>query len=296
MSGAYYLITSTLFLTVMGICIKNAPGVPFPEVVFFRSLVTLVFSFSILKLKGLSFFGVDRKMLVVRGITGTIALLLYFMTLQKLPFAVAVTLQYLSPIFTILISALLLKEPPTRLQWFAVTVAFFGVSLIYNVKLSDFTLYASLGVLASVFSAISYITIRSLNKTEHPLVVVFYFGLVGILIVSPLLASPLSALAWRTPNAHEFMLMLLMGLAAQGAQYCITVAYQKSKAPMIANFTYLNVVWAVLVGEFLWAEHLTPKNVIGISIIIVCAILASLRTLSLSGKVATKLTKISDVD
>jgi len=73
------------------------PHIPAVEIVFFRSLVSLVLSYLILTKAKVSVWGNNRKVLISRGFTGAIALILYFITLQVIPLASAVTIQFLSP-------------------------------------------------------------------------------------------------------------------------------------------------------------------------------------------------------
>jgi uncharacterized membrane protein len=127
----------------------------------------------------------------------------------------------------------------------------------------DLSFYTGLGILAAFCSGLSYTNIRVLNKSEHPLVIVFYFAVVTLVLISPYTLKH-----WVNPSGLELLILLLMGIAAQLGQYFLTLAYQGNKASSIAHLTYLNVVWALLIGEFIMKEHLSLLNILGISLII----------------------------
>ena len=116
------MLGSTLAFALMQICVKFLPHIPAHELILFRSIVSVVLSVAMLQKLGLPLLGNNRKVLLMRGIFGTTALLMFFYTLQNIPLASAVTLQYLSPIFTALFAAIFLKEKMQMKQWL-----YFGV-------------------------------------------------------------------------------------------------------------------------------------------------------------------------
>lgn len=97
-----------------------------------------------------------------------------------MPLASAVTLQFLSPIFTIVLGIFLVKETVRPLQWLFFLIAFLGVVMIQGFDHRVGMLDVSLGIGSAIFSALAYNTIRRLKASEHPLVIVFYFPLVAL--------------------------------------------------------------------------------------------------------------------
>jgi len=139
--GILYVVLSGLCFLIVNLIVKLFSGnlslgrievqsLPAHELVLSRSIVSFVLSSIIIYRKGLPYFGVNKKWLIIRGTAGTIALTLFFMTIQNMPFAVAAVIQYLAPIFTMLFTFLLLGERIFKIQWLFVSLAFFGVCLI----------------------------------------------------------------------------------------------------------------------------------------------------------------------
>ena len=92
-AGVRYMFISTFFFAVMNLLVKMIPNIPAIEIVFFRSLVSLVLSFVILKGARVNIWGNNKLVLLLRGGTGAVALIMYFLTLQVIPLASAVTIQ-----------------------------------------------------------------------------------------------------------------------------------------------------------------------------------------------------------
>ncbi|MDH5604752.1 MAG: EamA family transporter, partial [Cyclobacteriaceae bacterium] len=91
LSGISLMLAATFFFALMNVMVKLVPDIPSVEVVFVRSVVSLVISYFFLKLKKIPIWGNNKKLLLLRGLSGAMALILYFYTLQEMPLATAVT-------------------------------------------------------------------------------------------------------------------------------------------------------------------------------------------------------------
>jgi len=260
--GVTSIILSTLFFAVMNVGVKLIGQVPVHEIVLFRSLTTLVVGYVVLRLRGIRPWGNNHALLVARGLAGTVALLLYFWTLQRMPLASAVTVQYLNPIFTVLISALLLREPPRLIQLPFFAVAFAGVVLVKGFDPRVTVVELAVGVTSALFSGLAYNLIRLLRDHDHSMVVVFYFPLVTVPIV-----GPYTLLHWHPPTPFEWGGLLGVGLATTVAQVFLTRAYQLDRASNISIFNYLGIVFALLLGLGLFDEVPGPLALGGVLLI-----------------------------
>jgi len=261
--GVKYIILSTIFFTLMNVGVKYIQHIPAYEIVFFRALVSLAVGYVLIRRKGLNPWGNNKPLLIYRGIAGTIALMMYFYTLQHMPLASAVTIQYLSPIFTILIAGIMLKESARPIQWLFFAISFIGVVMIkgFDMRISVFGLV--MGVTAAFFSGLAYNFIRKLKDYDHHLVVVFYFPLVTVPTIG------LYTLAyWVTPGVMYWLILILIGLATTVAQIYMTKAYQLEKAANISNFNYLGTIYALILGYFLFGELISVPALLGIGLII----------------------------
>jgi len=254
----------------MNIGVKYLENIPAYEIVFFRALVSLVVCYFLILKAGLSPWGNNKKLLILRGLFGTAALIMYFYTLQNMPLASAVTIQYLSPIFTIIIAGIMLKEPPRAIQWLFFIISFAGVVMVkgFDPRISIPELI--IGITAAVCSAMAYNFIRKLKDFDHPLVVVFYFPMVTVPIV-----GIYTAFHWVNPDLTEWVILILIGLATTVAQIFMTKGYQLEKAANVSNYNYLGTVYAIAIGFFMFSETINLLGYLGIFLILFGVIMGS---------------------
>jgi drug/metabolite transporter (DMT)-like permease len=266
--GVFYMLGSTLAFALMQICVKYLPHIPAHELILFRSIVSIVLSVAMLQKLGIPLLGNNKKVLLMRGIFGTTALLLFFYTLQNIPLASAVTLQYLSPIFTALFAAIFLKEKMQIKQWLYFGVSFAGVALIKGFDERISVTFMLIGICSAMFSGMAYTCIRQLKDTEHPVVVVLYFPLVAIPIM-----SVLSYLNWVTPQGTDWLYLLLMGLFTQIAQILMTKGIQSGVANKMISLKYVGTIYALAIGYLLFGESYGIMSLLGIAMVIAGVIL-----------------------
>ncbi len=261
--GVRYILIATVMFALMNVGVKYLSHIPAHEVVFFRALISLIVCLVLLRRARISPWGNNRKVLLGRGIAGTIALTMYFYTLQNMPLASAVTIQYMSPIFTIIIAGFMLKEPPRPIQWLFFLVSFGGVLMIkgFDPRVSPTDLM--IGVTAAMSSGLAYNFIRKLRGQDHPLVVVFYFPLVTVPVIGVWTFTH-----WVSPSLIDWLVLVIIGICVTVAQVYMTRAYQLEKAANISNFNYLGVVFAIIFGYIIFGELLTPLGVAGIILIV----------------------------
>lgn len=257
------MLISTAAFSLMQLCVKFLNHLPTHELILFRSGISLILSLAVLLPKGINPLGNNRKFLLLRGIFGVTALSLFFITLQEIPLASAVTIQYLSPVFTAIIAIFVLGEKMRKVQWLFFLVAFIGVAMLKGFDERVSLLYLGLGLLSSFFAGAAYNCIRLVKDTDHPLVVVLYF---------PLVATPimlvLSYFDWVQPIGWDWVLLLLLGIFTQIGQVFMTKALQAEKANLVASLKYLGSVYALIYGYFIFGETYDLFSLLGIILIL----------------------------
>ena len=264
-NGAQYMIISSFAFSLMHLCVKAMPHIPVFELVFFRSLGSLLITFFYLNKNKTPIFGYNKKVLFARGLFGTIGLYLFFITLQNIPLAGAVTIQYLSPVFTALFAVVILRERVKKRQWLFFALAFIGVCLLKGFDISGQISYyfALIGVASACFSGLAYNCIRHLRTTESTLVVVFYFPLVATPIM-----GVLSFFNWVKPQGADWAYIIALGLVTQVAQVFMTKGIQSDSAGNIMTYKYIGVVFAFIYGYFIFKETYSFLSVFGIFLLL----------------------------
>lgn len=257
------MLVAGFVFALMNVFVKLIPDIPATEIVFFRSVVSLVLSYGILKGNQVNIWGSNKKILLLRGLCGAIALILYFITLQAIPLASAVTIQFLSPIFTSILGIFIVKERVKPLQWLFFLLAFGGIIIIQGFDHRITPLYMIIGVFAAFFSGLAYNFIRKVNTTEHPLVIVFYFPLVTLPVT-----GAYSFFEWEQPVGWEWLYLLLIGVLTQIAQYFMTKAYQAEELSKVASLKYISIIYALGFGWVIFDETFNLMTYVGMLVVL----------------------------
>ena len=258
------MLLATFIFAVMNVLIKYLPNIPAIEIILFRSIVSLVISVTSLSLQKIPLFGKNKKVLLLRGLAGALALMMFFTTLQHIPLASAVTLMFLGPIFTAILGIWIVKEKVATLQWVFFGISFLGILLIkgFNTRIS--LVMALLGVGAAFFSGVTYNMIRKLKTTEHPLVIILYFPLVTLPIV-----GIYSFFNWVQPEGIEWLLLIGVGVLTQIAQYFMTKSYQSEELAKVANINFIGIIYAIGFGYVLFDESFNFMTYLGMTAVMI---------------------------
>ena len=220
------MFLSTLAFALANIFVKKVSHIPVMEVVFFRCSIATVLCFIGLRRQKADWKGSNHWILLLRGMFGTAALYLFFTTLQHIPLASAMTIQYLSPIFTSVIAIFVLREPVRAMQWFFYAIAFGGVLMIERFDTRVPIVYALIGVASAFCSGMAYNLVRSMRGSEHPLTIVLHFQLVGAV------AGTVGILFdWQTPQGWDWFYLLLIGVFSQLDKYSLLMHCSASRSP-----------------------------------------------------------------
>jgi drug/metabolite transporter (DMT)-like permease len=286
------MLSSAISFSLMGVCVKAVGGrIPVAEVVMARSAVSLALSVAMLRQAGLDAWGTRRGLLVLRGVIGTGALLCVFAALTQLPLAAATVLQYLQPTFTAVLAWLLLRERVGARVLLAALLGWLAVVLLTNQN----ELMRLLGPLSSswmgsassplplggvllaiggaLLSACAYVSVRALGRTEHPLVIVFYFPLVGLVLTTPLvLLQPV----W--PTVWEAVALVGVGLFTQLGQLGVTNGLLGLPAARATALSYGQVPLAALWGWWFFSEPLDPDTTLAMALVLAATLLSLRRS------------------
>jgi S-adenosylmethionine uptake transporter len=299
MQSLWMLFASFMF-AIMGVCVKLASDLySTAEIVMYRGLIGCIFMFGFIKLHGGSFRTRFPWQHAQRGLIGVIALSLWFFAISILPLPAAMTLNYMSPVW---IAAILLAtnwwQGKTRFEWgpsSAILLSFAGVTLLLQPAFSsDQWFAATVGLMSGMLSALAYLQVRRLGQLGEPEYrVVFYFSVIGMLagaagaFMSALFGDASAPLQGHTPRG--LALLCGVGICATAAQVAMTRAYRLGKTLVTANLQYTGIVFSSFWGIALWNDVLDWTGWIGIGIILVSGIAATIyNARNVSAPLATK--------
>jgi drug/metabolite transporter (DMT)-like permease len=269
--GIRHMLMGTLFFSAMSVFAKLAgERLPTMELVLARVVVTLVMCWWALRSLGISPWGNDKKLLLMRGFAGFMGLSCYFYAINHLPLADATVIQFCNPMLAALIAVFALREPLRGADVVATILSMAGVVLVAQPTFLFATgaaldpVAVVIGVVGAIFSAVAYVVIRKLGATEHHMVVVFYFPLV----TGPASLPLLSLEGVVMPQGIEWLFLLGIGVAAQLGQIEITQGFKLETAGRASAVTYLQIVLAYTWGVLLFGEYPNALSVLGAILVV----------------------------
>jgi drug/metabolite transporter (DMT)-like permease len=257
------MFISTLAFSLANVFVKQVSHIPAMEVVFFRTTIASTFCIIGLYRANADWRGSNRALLLLRGLFGTTALFLFFITLQNIPLASAMTIQYLSPIFTSIIAIFILSEKVRSMQWIFYAIAFSGVLLIEQIDTRVSVFFLVIGIFSAFCSGVAYNLVRSLRGREHPLTVVLHFQLVGVVVGGLSLFFE-----WKTPVGWDWLYLFLIGAFSQMGQVFLTNALQKERVAGVAIINYSGLIYALLIGSLVFGETQSAESLAGMLLVV----------------------------
>jgi drug/metabolite transporter (DMT)-like permease len=271
----FKLISALLFAALSAIVRQLGDVVPVGQLVFFRSAcaippVLLIYAYRRELAEAVytsrPFGQLGRGALSVGGMYTN------FSALARLPMADATAISFASPLITVALAAVILKEHVRFYRWTAVFVGFGGVivMLIPHMDLNHYAAAAgataaigSLFALVSAFcNAGTVIQTRRLTQSETTSSIVFYFSL-----VTALAGAVTLPFAWHTPNLSQLGMLVAMGFFGGIGHIFLTESYRYAAASVVAPFDYSAMLWALLLGYWVFGE--LPSGLVYVGAIIV---------------------------
>lgn len=260
--GIIYIVVAAFGFSVMSLFVKLAGDLPAFQKAFFRNFIALIFITVMMLRENIGFAPKKENIpgLLGRSLCGTLGLLCNFYALGTLNLSDANMLNKLSPFFAIIFSIFLLREKPTAAQVLGVAVAFGGSLLIIKPGFADAQLIPALaGVLGGLGAGAAYTFVRKLGKKgENSKRIVFYFSAFSCLFCLPFLI-----VQYKSMTFLQTLYLIFAGTFACVGQLGITKAYLCAPAKEISVYDYTQVIFAALLGFFVFGDLPDIWSVLG---------------------------------
>ena len=282
--GVLYGVASVACFAMMDACVKWLDMLPVGEVLFSRFFFGLI---PILMLVPRSefktFYKTTRpKLHAFRAISGTLAIVALFIALREIPLADVVSLTFGGPIFVTLGSIFFLSEKVGIRRWSAVLIGFMGMLMIVKPAYDELNIYYLFPIVFCIFFACVALSIRSLSSTEPNYRIALYFSLLSMIV--GLATLPFG---WVMPSKFEFFLLIFTGIIGSYANILLTVSLRIAEASLVTPTKYLNLVFAILLGYFIWGEVPKILTLLGAGLIIISSIIIFIRESQLKKQVVS---------
>jgi drug/metabolite transporter (DMT)-like permease len=255
--GVRHMLAAAFFFSLMSLLVKLAGRrLPSSEIVFARSLFSLIVSYALVRHAGLVPWGNRKPLLLLRGLAGFGGLTCFFYATTRLPLADVTVIHFTNPVFTAIFAALFLREGLSPRDLLGLAVSLAGVVLVtrpaflFGAAAEGLDLFAAgVALLGAVFAAVAYTTVRKLGETEHPLVVVFFFPLVATPAAVPMMVRDA---IW--PHPVEWLVLIGVGIVTQIAQIHLTKGLHAERAGRAMSLSYVQIVFAAFWGITVFGE------------------------------------------
>ncbi len=199
---------------------------------------------------------------VARGVLliGTATTFVY--ALKYLPLEVATAIGFASPLYVTILSVPFLGEKVGMRRWMAVVLGFGGVLLILRPGGENFHWAMLLPLVTSLCWASSLIITRAMRGTERPMTVMIWSTGAGFLAI-----LPFGIVAFEPPTGEQWVYLIVVAACNLAAQYLMIRAYMMAAASILAPFSYFTLLWATLVGVFIFGSVPDWLTIIGASVL-----------------------------
>lgn len=262
--GIILMICSTVGFSMMHALVRYLSSELHPlEIVFFRNLFGAILFVPLVMKSGLSFLRTERlPMHLLRATLNVMTMGTFFMALSLSPLAQVNALAFTAPLFTAVLSVLLLGERFRARRWTAIALGFIGAMVIIRPGIADIDIGSIYTLVSAFIWGLTMIVIRSLGRTESSMTTTGYM----IIFLSILSFGP-ALYVWQTPQGMAWVVLLLIGMTGTGAQILLAEALKTAETTAILPFDFLKIVWASGLGYLLFAEIPTIYVFLGAAII-----------------------------
>ncbi|MEE2996121.1 MAG: DMT family transporter, partial [Pseudomonadota bacterium] len=186
---------------------------------------------------------------LLRGLFNGASLLLWFTALSMVPLGDATALSLMGPLFVAMGAMFILGENVQGPRWIALAIGFAGALVIIRPGFQEINFGMILVIVSMFFVTCSKLIAKSLSRTDQPSTIVSYLSLTMMVPSGVALFF-----VWQTPTLTELLFMIAIGFAGSCGHMLLTTAYKIADISAVEPVVFARLVWAAIVGWFMFAE------------------------------------------
>jgi drug/metabolite transporter (DMT)-like permease len=262
--GLLYMLMATMVLACMHGMVRYLGGDLHPFVVaFYRNLFGLIAILPLVLKAGLPGLQTHHpRLMVLRSLSGIVAMLTWFYGLTKVPTAEATALSFTAAIFTALVAYILLGEKMKRHRWLAILGGFIGVIVVLQPNTENYNPYMLLILVSCVFWGLSVTFVKLLTRTDSTISIVAWMS-----ILLTIMSLPPALFYWQWPDLDQFLLLGIMGVLATLGHLGMTQALSLADTTAVMSIDFMRLIWAALIGTIFFSDTFDIYTWIGATII-----------------------------
>ena len=260
----WMLVTGLCFVAVTALVKYMGDRIPAPESAFLRYLIGLVFLIPLIPhLRRSHPTPRQWRLFGVRGVCHALGVMLWFYAMTQIPIAEVTAMNYLAPVYVTIGAAIFLGEKLAARRIAAVACALLGALIILRPGFREVDPGHLAMLLAGLVFGGSYLLAKVLADEVDPTYVV-----ASLSIIVTIVLAPFAIVVWVTPTLPELALLLAVAFFATAGHYTMTLALRAAPVTVTQPVTFLQLVWATLLGYVVFAEAIDIWVVLGGSLIL----------------------------
>jgi len=270
---AWMILTGFLFVLVTGIVRYIGSNVPAAEAAFIRYAIGMLIMVPFIRRAFKS--GIGRKSLgtyALRGATHSIGVILWFYAMAHIPIAEVTAIGYTAPIYITIGAAIFFGERMAARRIIAVVAAFIGAMIILRPGVQEISSGQMAQVLSAPLFAVSYLVAKSLSKDKNPSAIV---AMLSLFVTIGL--APFAYMVWQPPGISEVLWLGLVAAFATMGHFTMTKALHAAPLMVTQPVTFLQLVWATILGAVVFNEAVDFWVLLGGGVIIAAVSFISYR-------------------
>lgn len=264
--GILYMLGATVLFASSSASAKWLVATyPIGEVLFARQIMSLaICALLVLPFNGLIVFRTRRlRDHGIRALIQGSAQFFLILAFSMMPLAGAMAINFSSPLFATLLSAIFLREAVGAVRAVALLFGFGGVLIITEPGAGAFQAGALFALANAVLYGSIATVVRGMSATESTQTLIMYQ-----MVLLTLLFAPLLVFGFVWPGPFDAALLLLTGVANGIGQYWWTRAIALAPTSAVTPFYYFSLVWAMILGFVVWGDVPTPSLLAGSAIVV----------------------------
>ncbi|WP_127115053.1 DMT family transporter [Shimia sediminis] len=263
----WMLVTGACFVAVNALVKFLGGRIPAAEAAFLRYILGIVFLLPMIRpILNARLSKRQLGLFSLRGLVHTLGVVCWFYAMSQIPLAEVTAMGYLTPVYVTIGAALFLGETLAVRRILAVVIALVGVVIILRPGFRELSPGHVAMLFTALFFSVGYLTAKKLTDEVSPVVVV---GMLSITVTIGL--APLALAVWVMPTFWELCILFAVACFATAGHYTMTLAFAAAPVTVTQPVTFLQLVWAVLLGWAVFGESVDIWVMLG-GLLIISAI------------------------
>ena len=245
-------IGATFFGSFMGASVKLLSNDLHPIIIcFYRCLMGLIIITPFVARNNFQALQTDNMRLqVLRALINIISMICWFSAIGMMHLEKATALGFTTPLFTTLLAVVVLGEIIRFHRTAALFLGFIGIIIIIRPGYMPFEFGTLLMLIASFSFSFVLIFVKKLSATDSSITIIFYH----LLYMTPAFFI-LSLFYWESINFNQLLIFSLMGASGLLSHWCLAQAFKMSETTFVMPLQFTKLIWASLIGLFIFAEQ-----------------------------------------